>query len=141
MQDNLLKTYEISFLVKNENGTASIVKQINLFNGSILSEGGVEHTKLAYPIGGEDSLYFGCIQCKLDKGSLDSINKALKLDTNIVRILITSPIARLESSMRQQKTIFGKRRERRETAKTTRPQQEISLSNELLEEKLEEILK
>lgn len=141
MDDQVVKSYEVSFLAKNENGAASLVKNLSRFGGEILDEGDLEEIKLSYPISRQNSAYFGCIHCKLPPNVISDINEALKLEGDILRFLIVSPPfdrGRVDRAPRQEIPASKKEEKIKEPTKT---QAENVLSNDLLEEKLEEILK
>ena len=94
----------------------------------------------SYPIGRQNSAYFGYIHCKLPAHVVGDVKNALSLDEDVLRFLIISPP--FEKGVREQvlrqETFTPKRDERKRTP--VKPQPETALSNDLLEEKLEEIL-
>ena len=142
MSENNKKKYEVSFLARSENGAAIIVGHLKRFGAEIINEGEFKKMKLAYPISKEEQAHFGCITCLLDPESISNIHDAVRLDKDIMRILVVSPTSSKEKSGRS----MGERP--RETIRKTDRVREATqkdrdksvLSNELLEEKLEEIL-
>ncbi len=142
MKEEATKSYEISFLVRGENGAASLVRYLNQFGGEILNEGEMKSIQLSYPIKKETSAYFGCIHCKLPKDSIEDMTKELELDENILRFLIVTPPF---SRGKTERSVKGEPRpsvvKKESVTRTSKPQPETALSNEVLEEKLEEILK
>src|SRR3990170_3295200 len=118
MKENDKKLYEVSFLAKSENGAAIIVKHLTSLGAEGLKEVDLKKMKLAYPMKGEASAFFGCINCEL---SADSVSKFTDA--------VPSSSAPSEST----------KPARRKPIKREEPD-DGTLSNELLEEKLEEIL-
>jgi len=142
MNDDAKKLYEVSFLAKSENGAALMVEHLSRFDAEILNEGDLKKIELAYPIEKEESAFFGSINCKLPKDSISKINDVIKLDKEIMRMLIIEPEVTREKTEEQSST----RRPTESSATTeSKPAKKEesdggALSNELLEEKLEEIL-
>lgn len=144
MSDQAKKMYEVSFLARSENGAALVVGHLTSYGAEIVNEGNLNNMKLAYPINNLESAYFGCISCLMLVDSVSKVYDAVRLDDEIVRMLILTAPAVRESVETQAKQPTTQRLPRR----TVRPkvEKEISdekgtISNELLEEKLEEILK
>ena len=142
MSDKLKKLYEVSFLTQSENGVAPIVGHLTKFGAEEMSEGELRKVKLAYPIDKHESAFFGFINCKLPAESISKINEAAKLDKEILRVMVVEPQPNRGSESDVQSD-----RGPRDSGRT--PKQRLSkkeavgteaLSNELLEEKLEEIL-
>lgn len=143
MNDEGKKLYEVSFLAKSENGAAVMVGHLTQFGAEILSEGNVRKIQLAYPIKKHESAFFGFINCKMPADAISKVTDSVKLDEEIIRMLI------VEAEVAREKA--PDKRERRapyeptpSVAKDRASRKEISdegrISNELLEEKLEEIL-
>lgn len=139
------KQYEISFLSKNENGAAMMVSHIQTAGGEIVHEGTIKEMELAYPIKKVQTAYFGCICAKLPTESIEDMTKAINLENDILRFLVITPPFRSEQSEQIQtqnrKPSSSKAyADRKKSASPAKPQAENAISNELLEEKLEEIL-
>ncbi len=136
--DSEKKSYEISFLVRNENDVEAVLNRLSRIGAEILNEGNVSEIKLAYPIKKASSAYFGWIYFDVVPEKIAELNSALKLDEKIMRhLVITPPITKTEKK-RPAKPSPAKS----ETiAATASGSTSSELSNEELEKKLEEILK
>ena len=142
MNDNAKKLYEVSFLAKSENGAALMVGHLTRFGAEILNEGSLKKVKLAYPIEKGESAYFGCMNCKLPTDAISSVNDAVKLDKEIMRILIvgSQPVREKAGGPSLDRTPYESTRVIEQKSAKRAESDEGALSNELLEEKLEEIL-
>lgn len=142
MNDNDEKLYEVSFLAKSENGAATMIEHLTRFGAEILNEGNLKKMKLAYPIEKEESAYFGSMSCKLPRDTISKISDAVKLDKEIMRILILDSEPIREKTEEQSLGRAPNEPTRLVEQKPTRrvEQDDSVISNELLEEKLEEIL-
>ncbi len=126
-----LKSYEISFLLKNPEGESAIVDLINQHKGKIIHKGSLKEIKLAFPIKKHSSAYFGYVQFELAPAQIEKVSQSLKLNPLVLRHLtITPPMIKKERRIESRE---------REYVKPAAPQS--VLTNEALEEKLEEILK
>jgi len=142
MEENSKKTYEVSFLAKSENGAATMVGHLKSAGADIANEGRLSKMRLAYPIDRQGSAYFGCITCSLEAESVSKIHDAIRLDDEIMRILILSPSLKKEE-VKKPSSYEGRRvDEVSSEVKSVKKDDSAdgTLSNELLEEKLEEIL-
>ena len=134
------KSYEIGYLVRDEEGTSALVGHLKRYDAEVLLEGETRSIKLAYPVRHLLSAYFGYIHFKVDPGVIGDLNNALKLNSQIIRFLIVTPPFTKERSQR-----LGTEPVRPEK-RAIKPNIEFSekpeavVSNDLLEEKLEEIL-
>lgn len=125
------KFYEIAFLVKNPEEEKTVIDLINQYKGKVIQKSPLKELKLAYPIKKHITAYFGCVQFELLPADIEKVSQSLKLNSQILRYLaITPPI------MKQEKRIMGVK----EHIKPPAVSQPV-LTNEALEEKLEEILK
>ena len=144
MSEEVRKTYEISFLSESEDGVAALTGHIKSAGGEIINEGNIKNIELAYPINKKNSAYFGCVYCSLPNDSIEDLSKTLNLEGAIMRFIIVTPPFRNERRDQVQRPIVPLSPKRPVQIKTT-PQQSrpesTAVSNELLEEKLEEILK
>jgi ribosomal protein S6 len=144
MQQNVMKPYEVSFLVKNENGAASLIRELHHFGGEITNEGEINPVSTSYPTSAGDSVYFGFVHCNLPVNSIRDIKNSLKLNKDVIKSLIINPPfgrPKAERAVRQSRdTSAGRKETRSLSSKSVKPQPSNALSNELLEEKLEEIL-
>lgn len=129
---------------KSENGAALVVGHLTRFDAEIVNEGSLNNMKLAYPINKQDSAYFGCISCSMPTDSISKVYDAVRLDEEIIRMLIlTTPAVRgsVETQIKQPTTQGLPKKTQRPKIERQESSGEGTLSNELLEEKLEEILK
>lgn len=137
------KQYEVSFLARGEDGAAAVVSHLVRAGAKISNEGQLNQRQLAYPIKKEQSAYFGTLICEANPEAIAGIRDALTLDKRILRFLIiAAPVFR--DSVSRQASPSAAREEKGKAVKPKappRPQPETALSNDLLEEKLEEILK
>ncbi len=142
MSDKFLKSYEVSFLSKSEKGAAVIVEHLTRFGAEISSEGKIREMKISYPINRNESAYFGCIQCKIPTDAIGGIRDAVKLDKEILRVLIVSPLPERAKGERPRMTpgVSSEAKGRTGAKEVMKSKPEAALSNDLLEEKLEEIL-
>ncbi len=143
MNEQDKKPYEVSFLVRNEDGVASIIKHLTLSGAEILNEGELKEIELAYPIEKDKIAYFGFLHCNIPQESMDGIHNGLKLDSNVIRMLIISAPTNKEKQDKfmRAKNVARTSRITGDREFTQRPKKDTVISNDLLEEKLEEILK
>jgi len=137
MEGKTLKPYEIGYLVGSEEGTSALVGHLKRLGAEILFEGEVRSIKLSYPVQHHSSAYFGYIHFEIHPELIGGLNNALKLDNQITRyLLITPPFLRDRS--------YGAESVPAQPRRAVQPKTEVSegtaVSNDLLEEKLEEIL-
>lgn len=143
MEEQPKKTYEVSFLARTENGAATMVGYLVSLGADIINEGSLNKMKLSYPIDKEESAYFGCITCNLRPDAVSKVHDAIRLDKEILRAMILTPMAkRQEAEVKERHIPAAPAAEGGpvELAKSEE-KEDSALSNELLEEKLEEILK
>jgi len=143
MEEQLKKIYEIPFLTRTENGAATMVGHLVSQGADIVSEGSLSKLKLSYPIKKEQSAYFGCITCNLSPSAVGKVHDAVRLDDEILRVMILTPTAaRKEGDSTGGRQIAAVSAGERSTADSVEKEgtESPALSNELLEEKLEEIL-
>lgn len=137
MEEKTSKSYEIGYLVKSEEGTGALIGHLKRSGAEILSEGELKSIKLSYPIQHLNSAHFGYVHFEINPELIGSLNDALKLDSQIVRfLLVTPPFLRDRSRGPESASIQPRR-----VVKTKSEVNEgATVSNDLLEEKLEEIL-
>lgn len=129
MEEITKRAYEISYLLKTEADIGIIMNLLSKLKAEILNEGVVMEMKLAYPIKKEARAYLGYIHFNLDSELIVNLRDELKLNAKILRFLIVTPP-------------FVKTQSRRESQiERPRPivQEKPDISNDALEEKLEEI--
>jgi ribosomal protein S6 len=126
------KSYEIAFLVKNPEDEKVLGDLIGQYKGNVLQKSALKETRLSYPIKKHASAYFGYIQFELAPMEMEKLSQSLKLNPAILRYLaVASPAVR---SVEKRPV---------EEKKSVKPAAAVGsvLTNEALEEKLEEILK
>ncbi|PIP46558.1 MAG: hypothetical protein COX15_00295 [Candidatus Colwellbacteria bacterium CG23_combo_of_CG06-09_8_20_14_all_42_19] len=129
MEETTKRAYEISYLLKSEEDVGVIVKLLSDLGAEIVNESAVSEIKLSYPIKKEIRACFGYLHFNLDTESVKKLNGALQLNSKVLRFLIITPP-------------FVKTQSRRESyEERTKPvvEQRVDISNDALEEKLEEI--
>lgn len=138
MEEKALKSYEIGYLARGEEGTGAIISHLKRLGAVISFEGEVKSIKLTYPVEHLPSAYFGYVHFKIQPELIGSLNDALKLDSQITRFLVITPPFAKE---RGQKPSFESAQMRRIAKPKVEGGEGVAVSNDLLEEKLEEILK
>mgnify|MGYP001590967962 CR=1 FL=1 len=133
------KKYEISFLAKTLAGGEVVEKTLQKYEAEIFDKGPFSEIKLAYPIKKYKQAYFGFIQFKTLPENADKIQQTLKLNAEILRVLlIAEPITKEEKSIRK---VTPKSDKEPVEGVNKVTHSSGMLTNEALEEKLEEILK
>ncbi len=127
----LKKDYEISFLLKNEADHSALEKTLSEAGVSISYQEPLKEIRLTYPIKKHSSAYFGFDYFSADPAVIKGVSDTLTLKPEVLRfIIITPPV------LRKIKEGQGLKAE----PQIIEPQPSF-LSNEALEQKLEEILK
>lgn len=129
-------TYELSFLLANESARADIEQALKAEKAEIIHDGGMRAVILAYPVKKHTTAQFGFVHFSASPEVPKKMNAALRLKDHVLRFLIISepsPIGGAPTAPRQE----------RAPAPVSQPEAALPrvLSNEALEEKLEEILK
>ena len=128
--------YEISFLINSAENESEVIEILNANQAEIFNKSQISELRLAYPIKKRKSAFFGYYQFVVLPEVVKQIDAALKLKPNVLRFLLVRPVS---------KGMPTKPAPQSKPTKIVEP--EISkpkaetLSNELLEKKLEEILK
>jgi ribosomal protein S6 len=133
------RKYEIALLTKDEETALGIVDLLAAQDADIVVAPKPGLIKLAYKILKEESAFFSFVDFNLSPDKLALVDKALKLNKAILRfIVVTPPPAKAVAKS------FGKKPSfeisENATRKTADDTPKESLSNEALEQKLEEIL-
>ena len=135
-EETALKTYEIGYLARGEEGASVLASHLTQIGATILFGSDLRNIKLTYPIQHLSSAYFGYVHFEALPDLISNLDAALKLDSQIIRFLVITPPV-----MRERSGSSTEPREIREVARPkVEPGKEIPVSNDLLEEKLEEIL-
>jgi len=128
------KIYEIAFLLKDPASEKVILDLLSENKAVISNQSPINSIKLAYPIKKHTSAYFGYINFEADPTNIKSVSETLNLNPEVLRFLIiTSPVISKKSE--SDKYSEAKKSSKLESGNGT------VLTNEALEEKLEEILK
>ena len=134
-------TYELAFLLKEGEPEAIITDILGQFGAEIVQKGPIHQIQLAYPIKKNQSAQFGFYHLHInDISNLTKISGMLELKEGIIRFLLVKvpkkpKLAPRERSDKRLPTV-----ERKSASPITATRLD-SLSNEKLEETLEEILK
>ncbi|MEK7593525.1 MAG: 30S ribosomal protein S6 [Patescibacteria group bacterium] len=134
------KNYEIGFLTRTEDDKNEIIKVLEGQKASIAKSGSLSRIKLAYPIQKEPSAYFDYFIFSALPEAIEKISQSLKLNLKILRFLIVTPpaIGIQKPAPRFRKAVLPKPVVKKPAVEKIPLQQ---VSNEMLEKKLEEILK
>ena len=128
------KEYELAFLVKGANDNSEVEKLLNQFGAEISYQSPLTDVSLSYPIKKYNQAYFGFAQFRALPEKAEKIMPAMKLPAFILRALLVASPSPVKKAERFPKT-----------AESKKPFPAVSasnvLTNEALEEKLEEILK
>ena len=136
------KNYELSFLVVNRGDENAVESVISQHGAEITNRGAVGEVRLSYPIKKNKIAHFGFLYFLSSPEEVEKIAHNLKLNPVVLRILIiTPPIAKSEG--RRMRRVENE--EKKVVEKTVKAPLPVAprgvLTNEDLEEKLEEILK
>lgn len=135
-KDSGKKLYEIAYILidpATENAIADLLSQ---YKAVISYKSSPADIKLAYPIKKHSSAFFGYAQFELEPENVQKVKESIRLNQSILRFLI---IVKLKV---KKAVSSGKKPEIRKYVKIeAAPAPKSVLTNEALEEKLEEILK
>ena len=137
------KQYEISFLGLNESVGQEVNSLLTRLGIEVFFNGSIKQIDLMYPIKKHQGAFFGYLHFQTSADKIESLKKDLSLQKDIVRFLIiTPPIKKfIEKARLVERAVFPEKKEPAAVpTKEIFPKSE-ALSNELLEQKLEEILK
>ncbi len=125
------RSYELSFLLLFEEASKEVLAVLARSGAEVTYESPLASLRLAYPIKKQTSAFFGFIHFFAEGAVIRAVTDELKLKPGVLRtLLITPPPAsptRMSRPMR--------------TTEVTKPTSPLELTNEALEQKLEEILK
>jgi|SRR3989344_1295395 len=131
--------YEITFLLTEED--LSPIKKIFEKNGIIITdEKALQKIQLSYPIKKQSQCYMGCLKFKAEPGVLPTVLSDLKLEKNVLRHLVHDVIIKDEERQIDVRMGVEKKKIKR-PVKEIQKSYETVLTNEALQEKIEEILK
>ena len=129
-----IKEYELAFLLRDAGDRDQLFNSLKKAGAQIYDDGQINQLRLMYPIKKEQSAFFGYCYFKADPGEVFKLKNELDLVPQILRYLIITPP--IMQSNRQPKS---ESREPQSKPDIRKP--EKVLTNEALEQKLEEILK
>ncbi len=136
------KKYEIGFLVREEYDEKEIKDLLKGYKAEILDERRVKKIKLAYPIKKEVSAHFGYIHFSLLPEDVKDLSKQLKLNQKVLRTIIVNLPKKINEPFGERKIEKPIIKERIKPAEVfKKPKSVEAINTELLEKKLEEILK
>ncbi len=134
------KIYDISFIQRSEN--VGVVRQIiEKYGGVILNEHPLVKLRLSYPIKKETQGFLGTIECTLPAESVRTVSSDVKLEHDILRFIVNVQNKIKEAAPRSSEE-GGLQQRKKRTIVPPKPKGGFNtiLSNEALQEKLEEIL-
>lgn len=124
--------YELAFLLINPEVLKSVLQTLKQQKISPFYQSQINQIKLAYAIKRHESAFFGFLQFECAPEGIHNIRNALAFNPEIIRFLIVTPVVKSQTrEMRYQGRVPDNKPEERAPA----------LTNEVLEQKLEEILK
>lgn len=146
------KEYELAFIAAAEDGAVEVEKELAALGCAITGKGPLAAVKLAYPVKKHTTGHFGYVWFTAMAEDVKKLHDALAIKTGILRFLIVTPPVKVTVREHRAPREHGIRPEpaaseaTKEAAAESRPQAAPvrapeALSNELLEKKLEEILK
>lgn len=130
------KSYEISFLLKDEVAAHDLVKILKQEGADIRFEGPLKKVSLAYPMKKEQQGHFGYFHFELSPEKIGIIDREFKMNQKILRFLIVTPPFMKSTPAPSSRPVRSEFEEKR-----TLPNKSLlPLSNEELEKKIDEIL-
>ena len=128
MNDENKKEYEIAYLLTSPEAEQEVLALLKQNGAEISHQKAAASIPLAYQIKKHATAFFGFAYFFADPSAIKPVTDALKLQKGVLRSLVITPPVRVAAP-----TVPG----------TGRPEKKVSpnISNEALEEKLEEILK
>ncbi|MDP1688881.1 MAG: 30S ribosomal protein S6 [bacterium] len=144
------KQYEISIVFSSEEAYPSVISFIKGKVGQISFESPVRRIRLAYPIKKEETGFFAWLIVESSPEVMPVLQKDLERNPVVLRALIITPplpakTERRAPSMKEKEVKVIQHEEPIKSMPVVEPIRETrsseALSNELLEKKLEEILK
>jgi ribosomal protein S6 len=143
--DETTKVYEISVLLRREEDLEAFFSHLAKAKAAIKEKSLPAKIRLAYPIAKETSAVFVTAVFEVDPQAIAPLQKALQLDPSILRVLIITPPIEKEERRprpdRRERPVPAPENKKVESQKERPASEPEILSNELLEKKLEEILK
>lgn len=141
------KNYEIGFLTVNEDDVKEILSDLESHRAVILNQGRPRRIRLAYPIKKEIAAFFTFIQFSMDSDMIEAFSSKLKLNNKILRFMVINlPAIAMKQEREAEKPEenpdkLAARQKAKPLAESKKVSSDDFVNNELLEKKLEEILK
>lgn len=137
------KKYEISFILRSEEAVTPALGFLEKIGAKVIEKSLPVKIKLSYPIKRETAACFMYAIFSLAPEKVLGLDKELKLSNDVLRFLIiTPPVQKDERRERPRRAEGPKQPEPVKKVEFVAPVREPEiLSNELLEKRLEEILK
>lgn len=147
------KEYEITFIAAAEDGAVEVEKELAALGCALTGKGPLAALKLAYPVKKHTTGHFGYLWFSAMAEDVKKLHDAIAIKPGILRFLIVTPPVKVtvrenraprERGMQPKPAVSEVPKEalvseaRPQAASMRAPE---ALSNELLEKKLEEILK
>lgn len=142
-QDESLGTYELTYLVRDEKDAIILRSILDRFEGKVSEEDELRKLQLSYPIEKEQYAFLGVLVFTMERKHSAELTTALNLEERVLRYIITNPIVRTRSEGTEEIVLGGSpvASSQKEESPTSAPQESRdTLSNEALQEKIEEIL-
>lgn len=137
--DTKKNDYEISFLVKTPQGGSAIEVLLQQYGSEIVNRGSLAEMSLAYPIKKNRQAYFGFLHFKAPAEAVAKLKDSLELNSEVLRSLVITPPIKKNEKKRLIRSVSLKAVDQGQKEALV-PRSGL-LTNEALEEKLEEILK
>lgn len=141
------KKYEISLILGREEAYQGIISFIKEKVSKVLEENQLRRIRLAYPINKEETGFFTWVVVAAKPEIVNSLQKDLETNPSVLRVLIITPPIAAKAERKPPRLKEVKEKFPRETSRALPLKDEPgarigeALTNELLEKKLEEILK
>lgn len=136
MHDTDSKSYEIAFLVKSEEGVTAISSVLAEVGATVTVGARPAELRLAYPIEKVSSALFGFIDFTAPPSAIARIRESLAFSPQLLRFLVVTPPPVREAPRSRRPSV----RDSRQDQPRAVSRGESHVSNEALEQKLEEIL-
>lgn len=141
--ENLVKNYEIGFLVVNDEDANEVMSALLAHKAEILNDGKTKKIRFAYKVEKHTAGSFGYIQFAVDAASIKPLTEKLKLNKKVLRFMIMIlPAIAMRQPRAAEEHMTEKTAPKVEAVKEEKKvSSDDFIDNELLEKKLEEILK
>lgn len=135
------KIYELCYLLTSPDAEEEVLALLSQHEGQLLHQGKISEIRLAYPINKQEAALFGFLQFNALPENVVKLSKTLSFNKKILRYIVMNLPLRAVVSKTQEPEAAPSRVEQVIRPAEPRPVKPEALTNEALEEKLEEILK